>query len=99
MSWARGRVALIGGAVLLVAGLVAVHLRLFPVGLGGTPVSVEGLHALCKSPLGQMAVAGSTTLLHRCQSAALGVGVAQVAVVLGILGLVLGAVQVVRSLG
>lgn len=87
------------GGLLLVAGLVAVHLRLFSVGLGGTPVSLEGLHALCDSALGQWAVAGSSTWLHRCQGAALGVGVAQVAVILGVGGLVLGAVQFVRSRG
>lgn len=99
MSWARGRVALVLGALLLLLGLVAVHVRLFAMGLGGTPVSVSGLHELCRSGLGQLAIAGSVTLLHRCQLAAAGVGVAQVAVVLGILGLVLGAVQVIRSLG
>lgn len=90
----RGKVLMAAGGALLLAGLIVPHVRLFPVGLGGMPVSVTGLHALCGSALGQIATSASRTLHGRCAAAATGVVVGWLMVAAGIVGVAVGAMGV-----
>lgn len=87
----RGKVLMAAGGAVLLAGLIAPHVRLFPVGLGGMPVSVTGLHALCGSALGQIATSASRTLRGRCAAAVAGVAAGWLMVAAGIVGVAVGA--------